>query len=145
MEAFKQRYLRICRDVQVFPLECIMSQLSQGLTVESKTLDLSSYNLTPEDCHALSTALSDDLYFKELSFADCLLSEDSCKLILLGLMPNRSITSLNLKGNNMRSTGAEVLGQFLKKNTSVHSLRLEWNSLGKLNDNYYSELYDLFF
>jgi len=130
MEAFKQRYLKICRDVQVLPLECVISQLSQGSTEQSKTLDLSSYNLTPEDCHALATALSDDLFFKELSFADCLLSEESCKLILLGLMPNRSLTSLNFKGNNMRCSGAEVVGQFLKKNTTVHSLRLEWNSLG---------------
>ncbi|KAK3702858.1 hypothetical protein QZH41_014130 [Actinostola sp. cb2023] len=130
MESFKNRYLRICRDIQVFPLECVISQISKDFIEECTTLDLSSYNLTPEDCHALATALSDDLFFKELCFTDCLLSEDSCKLVLLGLMQNRSITSLNLKGNNIRCGGAEVLGQFLKRNTSVHSLRLEWNSLG---------------
>lgn len=107
-----------------------MSQISREYGEGSRTLDLSSYNLTPEDCHALASSLTQDLFFKEISFADCLLSEESCKLILLGLMQNKCLTSLNLKGNNIRSGGAEVLGQFLKRNTSVHSLQLEWNSLG---------------
>lgn len=107
-----------------------MSQVSREYGEGSRTLDLSSYNLTPEDCHALASSLTQDLFFKEITFADCLLSEESCKLILLGLMQNKSLTSLNLKGNNIRSGGAEVLGQFLKRNTSVHSLQLEWNSLG---------------
>lgn len=137
MENFHERYLRICRNHRVFPLEAIVHHV-QGVVEGScqaneqtaKMLDLSSYNLTPEDCHALATALTDDLHFEELSFSDCLLSEESCKLLLLGLMENRSIKRLILKGNNVRCGGAEVLGQFLKRNTFMQNLQLEWNSLG---------------
>ncbi|XP_032228433.2 leucine-rich repeat-containing protein 45 [Nematostella vectensis] len=130
METFKKRYLRVCNEHIILPLESVISHSARAIPETSRCLDLSSYNLTPEDCHALATTLSDDLYFEELSFADCLLSEESCKLILLGLMQNRSIKSLNLKGNNIRCGGAEVLGQFLKRNTTVQSLQLEWNSIG---------------
>ena len=86
--------------------------------------------MTPEDCHALAKAISDDFYFEDVSFSDCLLSEEACKLLLLGLMENKSIKQLNLKGNNIRCGGAEVVGHFLKRNISVRSLLLEWNSLG---------------
>ena len=30
-------------------------------------LDLSGYNITPDDCNALATALADDLFFEELT------------------------------------------------------------------------------
>lgn len=93
-------------------------------------LDLSSFNLTPEDCNAFADALTDDLFFEELSFSDCLLSEESSKILLRGLIENKAVKRLNLKGNNIRSGAAEVLGQFLKQNTCVRSLLVEWNSLG---------------
>lgn len=141
MEEFYKRYTRICREHHVYPLEVVVNHIrsfSDGglagegnLTSEGMTkLDLSSYNLTPEDCNALLTALTDDLFFEELSFSDCLLSEESSKILLRGLMDNKAVKRLNLKGNNIRSGAAEVLGQFLKKNTCVRSLLVEWNSLG---------------
>ena len=140
MEEFHKRYLTTCRDHQVLPLQVVLQHIQNhcdGLLSARERdvnnmskLDLSSYNLTPEDCHALGTTLRDDLFFEELNFADCLLSEDSCKFLLLGLMDNRAIKRLNLKGNNIRSNTAEILGEFLKRNTCVQSLLVEWNSLG---------------
>lgn len=135
MEEFHKRYTRICREHHLYPLEFILNHIrrcSEGnLTSEDMTkLDLSSYNLTPEDCNAFVDALTDDLFFEELSFSDCLLSEESSKILLRGLMENKAVKRLNLKGNNIRSGAAEVLGQFLKQNTCVRSLLVEWNSLG---------------
>lgn len=141
MEEFHKRYTRICREQHTYPLEAvsnhIRSYLDGGLagevslsSEEMTKLDLSGYNLTPDDCNALSAALADDLYFEELTLSDCLLSEESSMILLRGLTDNQAIKRLNLKGNNIRSGAAETLGHFLKKNTSVRSLLVEWNSLG---------------
>lgn len=142
MEEFHKRYTRICREHHIYPLEVVQNHIrsysDDGLVGEGSLtsadgmakLYLSSYNLSPEDCNALVTALTDDLFFEELTLSDCLLSEESSKILLRGLMDNKAIKRLNLKGNNIRSGAAEVLGQFLKKNTCVRSLLVEWNSLG---------------
>lgn len=131
MEEFYNRYLRVCKECLVSPLECVTSHLQRPDAIDDRrVLDLSSYNFTPEDCNALTKALSYDHYFKEVSFNDCLLSEDASKILLYGLAHTRALESIDLKGNNLRCSGAEVIGIFLKKNTSVRSLRLDWNSLG---------------
>lgn len=132
MEEFYNRYLRVCKECLVSPLECVTSQLVQhpGAVDDRRALDLSSYNFTPEDCNAIAKALSYDCYFKEVSFSDCLLSEDASKVLLYGLAHTRALETIDLKGNNLRCTGAEMVGIFLKRNTSVRCLRLDWNSLG---------------
>ncbi|KAM4662735.1 leucine-rich repeat-containing protein 45 isoform 2-T2 [Discoglossus pictus] len=40
------------------------------------------------------------------------------------------IKHLDLKGNNLRTEGAEALGKLLRQNSSMTSLTLEWNNLG---------------
>ena len=142
MEEFHKRYVRICREQHTYPLEGVSNHIRSyldgdlagevsSLTSEGMAkLDLSGYNLSPDDCNALASALADDLFFEELNLSDCLLSEESSKILLRGLMDNQAIKRLNLKGNNIRSGAAEMLGQFLKKNTCVRSLLIEWNSLG---------------
>lgn len=141
MEEFHKRYTRTCREHHVYPMEGVLNHIrsySDGelagegsLTPEGMVkLDLSSCNLTPQDCNALVSALTDDLFFEELTFSDCLLSEESSKILLRGLVDNKAVKRLNLKGNNIRSGAAEVLGQFLKRNECVRSLLVEWNSLG---------------
>ncbi|XP_009069668.1 PREDICTED: leucine-rich repeat-containing protein 45, partial [Acanthisitta chloris] len=52
------------------------------------------------------------------------------KLLLHGLCSNTTVKSLDLKGNNLRTVGAEALGKLLRQNKSIRSLTLEWNSLG---------------
>ncbi|KFQ58364.1 Leucine-rich repeat-containing protein 45, partial [Pelecanus crispus] len=52
------------------------------------------------------------------------------ELLLHGLCSNTTVTSLDLKGNNLRTMGAEALGKLLRQNKSIRSLILEWNSLG---------------
>ena len=133
MEEFYNRYLRVCKECLVSPMECVTSQLTQrpdSIMEERRVLDLSSYNFTPENCNAIAKVFSFDNYFKEVSFNDCLLSEDASKILLYGLAHSRALVTIDLKGNNLRCSGAEVVGIFLKKNTSVRYLRLDWNSLG---------------
>ena len=142
MEDFHKRYARICREQHTYPLDAVLNHIRRYLDSrlsgeesvndgeEMVKLDLSGYNLTPDDCNALATALADDLFFEELNLSDCLLSEESSKILLRGLLDNQAIKRLSLKGNNIRSGAAEMLGQFLKKNTCVRSLLVEWNALG---------------
>ncbi|NXG73402.1 LRC45 protein, partial [Baryphthengus martii] len=52
------------------------------------------------------------------------------KLLLHGLCSNTTVKSLDLKGNNLRSVGAEALAKLLRQNKSIRSLILEWNNLG---------------
>ncbi|XP_010280043.1 PREDICTED: leucine-rich repeat-containing protein 45, partial [Phaethon lepturus] len=52
------------------------------------------------------------------------------RLLLHGLCSNTTVKSLDLKGNNLRTVGAEALGKLLRQNKSIQSLILEWNSLG---------------
>ncbi|XP_054077366.1 leucine-rich repeat-containing protein 45 isoform X5 [Rissa tridactyla] len=52
------------------------------------------------------------------------------KLLLHGLCSNTTVKTLDLKGNNLRTMGAEALGKLLRQNKSIRSLILEWNSLG---------------
>ena len=138
MEEFHKRYVRICREQHTYPLDGVSNHIRSYLDGDVSSLasegmaklDLSGYNLSPDDCNALAAALADDLFFEELNLSDCLLSEESSKMLLRGLMDNQAIKRLNLKGNNIRSGAAEILGEFLKKNTCVRSLLVEWNSLG---------------
>ena len=106
MEEFQKRYTRICREHHLYPLEVILNHIrrcSEGnLSSEDMTkLDLSSFNLTPEDCNAFADTLTDDLFFEELSFSDCLPSEESSKILLRGLMENKAVKRLNLKGKEI--------------------------------------------
>uniref|UniRef100_A0A803XYD2 Leucine rich repeat containing 45 n=1 Tax=Meleagris gallopavo TaxID=9103 RepID=A0A803XYD2_MELGA len=87
-------------------------------------------SLSLETCGALGRLLPGAAHFAEVALGDCGLSEDGVKLLLHGLCSNTTVKSLDLKGNNLRTTGAEALGKLLRQNKSIRSLILEWNSLG---------------
>ncbi|NWI87696.1 LRC45 protein, partial [Pitta sordida] len=81
-------------------------------------------------CGALGRLLPGAAPFSALALGDCGLSEEGVKLLLHGLCSNTTVKSLDLKGNNLRTVGAEALGKLLSHNKSIRSLTLEWNSLG---------------
>ncbi|NXI49653.1 LRC45 protein, partial [Chloroceryle aenea] len=58
------------------------------------------------------------------------------KLLLHGLCSNTTVKSLDLKGNNLRTVGAEALGKLLSQNKSIRSLILEWNNLGMWEESF---------
>ncbi|XP_034427045.1 leucine-rich repeat-containing protein 45 isoform X2 [Hippoglossus hippoglossus] len=52
------------------------------------------------------------------------------KVLLTGLCGNTTVKILDLKGNNLKSAGVEVLGTLLACNKTLRRLVLEWNALG---------------
>lgn len=105
--------------------EGILSQLHGG-----PRLDLGGHNLSPDTCSVLSRTLHKNHTVTELFLCDCMLSEEAAVTLLTGLIGNTFLKTLDLKGNNLRASGAEILGRLLAQNRSLTRLVLEWNALG---------------
>ncbi|XP_078231121.1 leucine-rich repeat-containing protein 45 isoform X13 [Callithrix jacchus] len=108
MEEFRRCYSRLCRESGAEPQEAVLQQLHQ---LPRGRLDLATQSLTVDTCRALGATL-----------------------LLRGLCANTVLRFLDLKGNNLRATGAEALGKLLQQNKSIQSLTLEWNNLGTWDD-----------
>ncbi|XP_032358759.1 leucine-rich repeat-containing protein 45 isoform X2 [Etheostoma spectabile] len=130
MEDFRQAYLRLCKEGGVEPQESVVAQLQESRAAQSSRLDLSGHSLSVDTCSVLATAFQNETSFTEVVLSDCMLSEEGAKVLLTGLFGNTTVKVLDLKGNNLRSTGAEVLGKLLARNKTLHRLVLEWNALG---------------
>lgn len=127
MEEFRRSYNRLCKESGAEPQEAVLQQLHQ---LSRGGLDLTTQSLTVDTCRALGKLLHKETLLKELVLSDCMLSEEGSTLLLQGLCANTSVQLLDLKGNNLRATGAEALGKLLRQNKSIQSLTLEWNNLG---------------
>nr|XP_020496147.1 leucine-rich repeat-containing protein 45 [Labrus bergylta] len=131
MEDFRRAYLRLCKEGGVEPQESIVAQLHESrVSTQACRLDLCGQSLSVETCSVLARVLHNDTEFTEVSFSDCMLSEEGAKVLLSGLFANTAVKVLDLKGNNLRSQGAEVLGKLLARNKTLRRLVLEWNALG---------------
>ncbi|OXB81107.1 UNVERIFIED_CONTAM: hypothetical protein H355_005037 [Colinus virginianus] len=127
MEEFRREYARLC----AAPQDAVLGRLRErGEAPGRARLDLAELSLSLDTCGALGRLLPGSAPFAELALGDCGLSEDGVKLLLHGLCSNTTVRALDLKGNNLRTTGAEALGKLLRQNKSIRSLILEWNSLG---------------
>ncbi|KAL4605036.1 leucine-rich repeat-containing protein 45 isoform X2 [Arapaima gigas] len=131
MDEFRRTYLRLCKEAGVEPQESVLSQLQEmrGAAGGSR-LDLAGHSLSADTCGVLGRVLQKDTLFTEAVFSDCMLSEEGAKLLLSGLCSNTTIKVLDLKGNNIRGTGAEAVGKMLARNKTLRRLTLEWNALG---------------
>ncbi|XP_029540987.1 leucine-rich repeat-containing protein 45 isoform X1 [Oncorhynchus nerka] len=131
MEDFRRTYLRLCKEGGVDPQESVLAQLQEtrGAAAGSR-LDLRGHSLSVDTCAVLGRVLHKDTLFTELALSDCMLTEEGAKLLLNGLCANTTVKVLDLKGNNLRSTGAEALGKLLVRNKTLCRLVLEWNALG---------------
>uniref|UniRef100_A0A673WPF1 Leucine rich repeat containing 45 n=1 Tax=Salmo trutta TaxID=8032 RepID=A0A673WPF1_SALTR len=131
MEDFRRTYLRLCKEGGVEPQESVLAQLQEtrGVAAGSR-LDLRGHSLSVDTCAVLGKVLHKDTLFTELALSDCMLTEEGAKLLLNGLCGNTTVKVLDLKGNNLRSTGAEALGKLLVRNKTLCRLVLEWNALG---------------
>ncbi|XP_044034278.1 leucine-rich repeat-containing protein 45 isoform X1 [Siniperca chuatsi] len=130
MEDFRWTYLRLCKEGGVEPQESVVAQLQESRAAQGSRLDLSGQSLSAGTCSVLARAFQKDTVFTEVSLSDCMLSEEGAKVLLTGLFGNTTVKVLDLKGNNLRSTGAEVLGKLLAHNKCLRRLVLEWNALG---------------
>ncbi|XP_049419849.1 leucine-rich repeat-containing protein 45 [Epinephelus fuscoguttatus] len=130
MEDFKRTYLRLCKEGGVEPQESIVAQLQESRAAQGSRLDLRGRSLSVDTCSVLARSFQKDTAFTEVLLSDCMLSEEGAKVLLTGLFSNTTVKVLDLKGNNLRSTGAEVLGKLLARNKTLQRLVLEWNALG---------------
>ncbi|XP_047233875.1 leucine-rich repeat-containing protein 45 isoform X2 [Girardinichthys multiradiatus] len=130
MEDFRWMYLQLCKEGSVEPQESVVALLQESRAVHSSRLDLSGHSLSTDTCTILARSFQKDAVFTEVSLSDCMLTEEGIKVLLAGLFHNTSVKCLDLKGNNLRSTGAEVLGKLLGCNKTLLRLVLEWNALG---------------
>ncbi|XP_016348614.1 leucine-rich repeat-containing protein 45 [Sinocyclocheilus anshuiensis] len=131
MEDFRRSYLRLCKEGGIDTQESVLAQLHDTRTVTgSCRLDLRGQSITVDTCSVLGRVLQNDAVFTEILLSDCMLSEEGVKLLLNGLCSNTTVKVLDLKGNNMRGTGSEALGQMLVRNKILRRLVLEWNALG---------------
>ncbi|XP_029868854.2 leucine-rich repeat-containing protein 45 isoform X3 [Aquila chrysaetos chrysaetos] len=131
MEEFRRAYARLCAAGGAAPQEAVLRRLRElGGAPGRGRLDLAAQSLSLETCGALGRLLPGAAPFAEVALGDCGLSEEGVKLLLHGLCSNTTVKSLDLKGNNLRTVGAEALGKLLRQNKSIRRLILEWNSLG---------------
>ncbi|NXD93433.1 LRC45 protein, partial [Chaetorhynchus papuensis] len=129
MEQFGREYARLCAAAGAAPQEAVLRRLREPDGARGR-LDLAAQSLSLQTCSALGRLLPGAAPFAALALGDCGLSEEGVRLLLHGLCSNTTVKSLDLKGNNLRTMGAEALGKLLRQNKSIRSLTLEWNSLG---------------
>ncbi|GFY70945.1 leucine-rich repeat-containing protein 45 [Trichonephila inaurata madagascariensis] len=135
MESFKFLYLEACENLNTNPCETLLSRIED--VGNSNSFNLLGIQLTNETCKAFGQALNKDVHIQELDCSNCMFSEEGLVSILLGLEKNKFLLTLNLKGNNIRSSGTEVLGKFLRHNSHLQNLCLEWNGLGIFPEKFY--------
>jgi len=136
MDEFKSRYLKECSAQKYEANDNILSAMREShksnlkSTTESVILNLSGCSISVVDCGLLAKCLATDTQVEEYRFTDCLLSEDASRIIINALSFNKTIKLLDIKGNNLRSAGAELISKLLKRTTSLQQLFLEWNNIG---------------
>ena len=114
MEEFRTLFLRLSKEHHVDPQESVCKKIHELCTENAVVLDLSNQTLTLATCDLLAKTLSHDLAFTSVVLSDCMLNEEGAKLLLSGLKNNTTIKTLDLRGNNLRQTGTEALGRYLK-------------------------------
>ncbi|XP_028826567.1 leucine-rich repeat-containing protein 45 isoform X2 [Denticeps clupeoides] len=130
MDGFRRTFLRLCKESGMEPQESVLAQLQQLRGSMGTKLDLAGQSLSADTCSVLGRVLSQDSFFTEVVLSDCMLSEEGARFLLNGLCSNTVIKVLDLKGNNLRGSGAEALGKLLGRNKTLRRLVLEWNALG---------------
>lgn len=81
-------------------------------------------------CGVLARVLSSSSTIRVVDLSDCMLLSKGLDSILDALCEGSSVTSLNLKGNNINGPAVAQLGKIFLHNNTIKSLSIEWNSLG---------------
>jgi len=133
MDSFKLKYLASCKEAAIPPTDTIMHVLRNSDKHAHNLLDFSGCNISVADCNFLAKCWASDTVVDDIRFTDCLLCEEACGIILRAISYNRNLTRIDLKGNNLRHSGSELVGKILKRSTTLRELNLEWNALGMWN------------
>ncbi|XP_014679202.1 PREDICTED: leucine-rich repeat-containing protein 45-like [Priapulus caudatus] len=139
MEEFRNTYLQLCKAHNVDAQDCVLDAMTRSSAVNQNSgiiLDLSTNGLTAATCQILGKVLSSSRNIQGLHLNDCMLPEPGVVAIARGLMSTASLTTLSLKGNNIRGAGAVSLAGLLRTNKHLKTLLLEWNVLGILDNSF---------
>ena len=104
----------------------LSSELSERINGCGGVLDLSGLALNGN-----ASRLAEVLSAKpvtHLVLADCMLDQIAANRLLETLS---GLVSLDLRGNDLRGRSVSILASVVRKCSLLHSLHLEWNSLGQ--------------
>lgn len=86
-----------------------------------------SYDLS---LHKLRKLLDAQAHSQVLSFPDAFLGDSPCGLLAQYIQENTYVTGLDLKGNNVTTTGIQALAMVFRPPCRLETANLEWNSIG---------------
>uniref|UniRef100_A0A7S1IGA3 Uncharacterized protein n=1 Tax=Eutreptiella gymnastica TaxID=73025 RepID=A0A7S1IGA3_9EUGL len=95
-----------------------------------QTLSLTHQTLGEKTAVAIAEGLRGDTYFNVVELADSYIGDVGCTALCGVLSEHPNIHTLVLKGNNIRSDGAQALALLLQQTRSLTHLSLEWNNIG---------------
>lgn len=124
MENLRALYAEYCKTYNAEQQEVVKSELKRLSIVNdetSRTFNLSSHHLTDKTCMILGKILAHDQKFNCLMLNDCSLSRDGLRDFCHAMMTNKSVTILELKGNNIHGDGTESLAKMIRQNSTIKS------------------------
>lgn len=121
--------LRLIRENVDEIIDKIASRLS--LSSSLQTLDLTGSQISSKSFAILMRCLSENTQLKSLILKDCGLGDKRVEDLNHFLLTNRHLKSLDLCGNDIGTTGIDLLAkEGLRQNTSLQKLQLSQNPLG---------------
>ena len=82
---------------------------------------------------------------ESIAFSDTFMGDEGCRTLCEQLKDNRHVRSLDLRGCNIRSDGADALATLVSSNSTLTFLGLEWNGVGMLENGFQVLLLFFFF
>lgn len=67
---------------------------------------------------------------EDASFPNSYLKDEGCVAICKRLRTDKTVLTLDLRGNDIREEGASALAELVRSNDTLRSIVLEWNFLG---------------
>ncbi|XP_044748898.1 uncharacterized protein LOC123309730 [Coccinella septempunctata] len=120
----RERYLRICKQLNVVPLKRVLASLDQ------EELDLRYYGLRHNEFRAIFHVLEMNAYVKILLLQDSYMNEESAHLLSNMISHNESIYKLDIKQCDIGEKGAHALNEGLQTTLTLKELDLSYNSIG---------------
>ncbi|XP_033734774.1 leucine-rich repeat-containing protein 74A-like isoform X2 [Pecten maximus] len=131
----REIYKRECARCHVVPVSAYLRAPSSG------SLVIRHYNLGPNGAKALSAPLMLDDTVTHVDIVGNAIGVEGLVFLLQAIAENRSVRHLDISDNNLASTGAKVLGDFIRqsKNTTLEHLVMSENCFKDEDGLFFSE------
>ncbi|XP_043280152.1 leucine-rich repeat-containing protein 45-like [Venturia canescens] len=121
-------FVQLCENCNIPAPPEVLEKIKIGSTTGE--LKLSSMSIVVPICGILARVLASSSTIRKVDLGDCMLLSKGLSSILGALCEGSTVTSLNLKGNNVNGPMVGLLGKIFLHNNTLKQLSLEWNSLG---------------